>query len=50
LFRVRRRFVDRVMHMVRPVKRYKCEDCGVACNVRIPVDPRGRLAASPAER
>jgi hypothetical protein len=50
LFRVRRRFIDRVMHLVRPVKRYKCEDCGAACNVRVQGHPPRHLEASNAPR
>jgi ribosomal protein S27AE len=46
LFRVRRRLIDRVLHLLRPVRRYKCEDCGQSTLMRAQPKAAAALAAA----
>ena len=40
LFRVKRRLIDKLLHPLRPVRRYKCEMCNQLCNLKAaPTDP-----------
>ncbi len=40
LYRVKRRLIDKLLHPLRPVRRFKCEMCGQLCNlVATPQEP-----------
>ncbi len=40
LHRVKRRLIDKLLHPLRPVRRYKCEMCSQLCNLVVtPQEP-----------